>query len=324
MQQKDLVSLVLGLTDAVTCQLCVAGLTIQGEEAVPLLVSALDFAAFSHDNGLGDLTDEEQSLGREHVRRILIQVGDAAKDHLLEHMDDDNESVRYGCAYCLTMQGHMPAQAVLRHGLEQGLPDARLNDSALAVFAPPSTGRSDARRLAKAAALAETGEKALHGERPLNWTILAGIPLTGNSLRQRVEDLEERALEAELVESKIASMRVYLEAVRNRKVKGHRKTKQLADRYWQPVIDSLPDSSLKSVPGLALNYLIEIWIDFKGATGKRNVSADFLDEIGKIEMRLQWETAARQRELAALRSIPAGTRRLSAKQLAAIYKAKVL
>lgn len=318
MRREDLVSLVLALTDAAKCRVCAAGLVVQGEEAIPVLLSALDYASFCRAHGQTVLTDDQLSLGSERVRNILVAVGDVAKLRLLEHMDSDNNSIRYGSAYCLALQGHGTAQALLRDGLERGLLDARLNDAALAVLAPPSIPKSDARRIARAVALAERRRKASHDKRFLNWTARAGIPLTKNSLRQRIEDLEAQALETEVVRSKIESMSIYLEAVHNRKVKGFRKTSQLATRYWQPVIDSLPDSSLGSIPGLALNYLVEIWVDFKGATGKRSVSRDFLDEIGKITRRLERETTARERELEALRSIPARTRKLTARQLSTI------
>lgn len=324
MRRTDLTSLVLALIDAAKCDVCAAGLLIQKEEAVEVLLSALDYASFCHAYGHAVSTDDQLSLGSERVRNILVEMGDIAKIRLMEHMDDDNHAIRYGSAYCLAVLGHGPAHAVLRDGLERGLLDARLNDAARAFSVPPGIKRSDARRLARAAAIAERGRKVSHGERFLNWTVLAGIPLTESGLRQRIEDLEKQALEAEEVRSKIESMRVYLQAVHSRTVKGFKKTSQLAARYWEPVIDGLPDPSFRSTPGLALNYLVEIWVDFKGAASKRGVSGDFLAEISKIAGRLERETAARERELAALRSIPAGTRKLSARQLSTIYQAETL
>ena len=324
MRQTDLVSLVLALTDSEKRRVCAAGLLIQGREAVPTLLSALDYASFCRVNGQTGLTDDRLSLGSMRVRNVLVEMGGVAKVLLLEHMDDDNESIRYGSAYCLALLGYGPAQAVLRDGLERNLLDARLSDAAWAVFVPVGIKSSNSRRLTRAVAIAERGRRVSHGEKHLNWTVLVDIPLTKSGLRQRIEDLEEQALEAEVVRSKIESMRLYLQAVHSRKVKGFRKTIQLAARYWQPVVDSLPDPDFRSVPGLALNYLVEIWVDFKGAAGKRGVSGDFLDEIGKIAGRLEQETAARERELTALRGIPAGRGKLSAGQLSTIYQARTL
>jgi len=135
-KQKDLVSLILGLSahehkpgqtlpKDKEIEEAVSELVARADQAVPLLVEALDYSAF-YRNYEGppwhvpyDLCRlNTLVLGMENVRKTLIEIGDKAKPDLMRHITDDNDTIKYSSLNCLVTMGE--AKTILQDKIEDG------------------------------------------------------------------------------------------------------------------------------------------------------------------------------------------------------------